>query len=481
MKKIICIALMLSFPGFALADSNYIQDLLNERITKNYNVGIVVAVIDGNNYEFYSAGHVSKNNDTSKVDEHTIFPIASITKVFTTSLLAKAINDGKAKLQDPAEKYLSLNWPRYQDTPITLADLATHTSGLTARFGDFTKNDPYANLTDQDVYDFIGSYKLDRRPGSKYEYCDLGIGLLGVILANIYQEPYEQLVYKYITNSLEMHHTMVVPSSKNDKRIIVSGYDLQDKVSPPYQFPILASAGAIYSNAADLAKFVAANITDNQEMKLAHQAIHSQGEDLVDLDFPGLEKLEIGLGWNIDKKHNLIWKNGNMAGFSSFIGFNNLTKKGVVILANTGNVIFTDNLAMHLLNPEIPLFPLHQEIKFDAHGLEGKYYVQDNSYYSVAKEANTKSQIKQDKPRGATPTNVGETTSNEVMFKNEIRYNHLVLQHVTEYGSSKFFNIYPMSKNQYFGRIADAVFTFTSNGCLILKEAGKEEKACRAV
>ena len=72
------------------------------------------------------------NANPITVDKDTIFAIGSITKVFTTILLADMVNSGLVNLDDPIEKYFppSDKAPTYNGQKITLENLATHTSGL---------------------------------------------------------------------------------------------------------------------------------------------------------------------------------------------------------------------------------------------------------------------------------------------------------------------------------------------------------------
>jgi beta-lactamase family protein len=91
----------------------------------------VLAVITPNGTSVSGDGNISKAN-TTKVNGNTIFHIASITKTFTTSLLADAVKSGLVNLDDPIEKYLpaGVRVPTYNGHKITLENLATHTSGL---------------------------------------------------------------------------------------------------------------------------------------------------------------------------------------------------------------------------------------------------------------------------------------------------------------------------------------------------------------
>lgn len=432
--------------GCKKSSSSPIEALIKERIDKKYNVGIVVAVVEPNATQFYSCGKVSKTDDAAAVNEKTVFPIASITKVFTTLLLADDIVQGLARLNDPANNFLpnSAKLPNYEGFEITLEDLATHTSGLPS----FGKVESY---TEKELYQTLHQAKLSVAPGSHYTYSDI-IGLLGDIVANLSHTPYEVLLQEKILQPLLMQNTALVPFPKQQE---VVGYNAADVAGLPFSFPVLQATGALQSTAEDLAKFISANMGLTKTslypaMQLSHQPIHSEGAPLEDFDFPGLEKLEIGLGWNIDQEHNVVWKNGNFPNYTSFIGFNPKTKRGVVVLANTGNIAYTDNLALHLLNPEIELLPLYEEVDLPKKTIDayaGRYQVSDGAYY---------------------------------LF--ESGKNHLKAQHITTTATSDFFNIYPLSDHQFFGRVADALFSFSEeNGvmALVLQEGRKKYSGIR--
>jgi serine-type D-Ala-D-Ala carboxypeptidase/endopeptidase len=119
-----------SSSAFKITDQ--LKTLINALVDKNKtNAAIAIGFIDPNGTQFYGHGKVS-NTNTTTVDQNTIFAIGSITKVFTTTLLADMVNQGLIKLDDPIEKYLPSNIkiPQYNGHKITIEDLATHTSGL---------------------------------------------------------------------------------------------------------------------------------------------------------------------------------------------------------------------------------------------------------------------------------------------------------------------------------------------------------------
>jgi CubicO group peptidase (beta-lactamase class C family) len=85
-----------------------IKDRINALVDANRtNAAIVIGIVDPNGTQFYSNGKLSKANN-SNVNENTIFAIGSITKVFTTILLADAVQEGVIKLNDPVDIGLPL-------------------------------------------------------------------------------------------------------------------------------------------------------------------------------------------------------------------------------------------------------------------------------------------------------------------------------------------------------------------------------------
>jgi serine-type D-Ala-D-Ala carboxypeptidase/endopeptidase len=99
--------------------------------------------------------------------------IASITKTFTTTLLADMVKQGLVNFDDPIERYLPTNVkvPTYNGYKIILENLATHTSGLPDFPARWIRNHTY---TTQQVYNFLSNTPLQSEPGTKANYSDFG-------------------------------------------------------------------------------------------------------------------------------------------------------------------------------------------------------------------------------------------------------------------------------------------------------------------
>ena len=265
--KLIAFAISLLFVvGACVAQSDKeVQDVVRQRVeVDKVNQSIAVAFIDENGTRFFSAGKMSAAADAKNTDENTVFEIGSITKVFTGILLAEAIKRGEVELDGPISKYLpnTVKTPTRNGKEITLLDLTTHTSGLPSlptNFKPANNDNPYADYTVQQMYDFLSGYTLTRDIGATYSYSNLGVGLLGHILALRAGMSYEDLVRKRILDPLGMKDTTIVLSPAMRART-AQGFTADGDPTSLWDLPTFAGAGAIRSTAKDMAKFISANM-----------------------------------------------------------------------------------------------------------------------------------------------------------------------------------------------------------------------------
>ncbi|WP_433914484.1 serine hydrolase [Escherichia coli] len=93
--------------------------------------GRALVVIDGNQRVFRSYGETRPGNNV-RPQLDSVIRIASLTKLMTSEMLVKLLDQGTVKLNDPLSKYAppGTRVPTYNGTPITLVNLATHTSAI---------------------------------------------------------------------------------------------------------------------------------------------------------------------------------------------------------------------------------------------------------------------------------------------------------------------------------------------------------------
>ena len=138
------------------------------RVDDGYNAGIVAGLVDPSGREFFSYGATSFADGVTP-DENTVFEIGSVTKVFTTLLLADMVLNGEVLLEDPVNLYLpgDLAAPESVQS-MALVHLATHTSGLPRLPDNLPYTDPenpYSDYTLDRMYDFIAGYTPRDRAG----------------------------------------------------------------------------------------------------------------------------------------------------------------------------------------------------------------------------------------------------------------------------------------------------------------------------
>jgi CubicO group peptidase (beta-lactamase class C family) len=306
------------------------------------------------------------NASNATVDENTVFPIGSITKVFTTTLLADMVNKGLINLEDPIEKYLPSNVtvPQYNGHKITIEDLATHTSGLpewpdnfcpddTADIDSFQNRkgmiDKCANATDytfDQFYQALSNTTIQREPGTKLEYSSFGSGLLGHILTlKSNMSSFDSLLDHSILDVLGMNDTSFGLSDSQKSRLAVGHFNGQEL--PALNFPSpLAPSGSLHSTASDMLKFLSANMgliktKLDGAMQESHLIIH--GTDMFPNNLRASDNNDnighyVGLGWFVTTNfgHEVIWHNGALvSGYNSYMAFNPTTERGIVILLST--------------------------------------------------------------------------------------------------------------------------------------------------
>ena len=260
------------------------------------------------------------------------------------------VANGDVQLDEPIETYLpNIKIPEFEGKKITLRHLATHHSGLPSLPDNFNpKNpmNPYEDYTVEDLYHFLSHYTLQRAPEERFEYSNIGMGLLGHILSEKAGVAYEELVRRHICEKLEMKNTGIKLSHEMEKHF-AKGFH-QKRETPYWDIPTLAGAGALRSNITDMTQFLAANmgLLNSPLCDLLNQC-HTK-QYLI-----GQIGDDIGLGWMISRSSNanIIWHNGGTGGFRTFLGFNPKTQNGIVVLSNSTEG-WPDAFALCLLDPE---------------------------------------------------------------------------------------------------------------------------------
>jgi len=411
--------------------------------------GIVIGVVDDKGPRVFARG-VRENGQSAPVNGDTLFEIGSVTKVFTALLLQEMVDSGEVALSDPISKYLppSVKTPARNGKEITLVDLATQTSGLPRLPDNLESKDaenPYADYTVEQMYDFLSGFQLKRDIGRKFEYSNLGVGLLGHVLALRAGTNYEALVVRRVCNPLKMNSTRVTLSPELKSRM-APGHNSMGLTVENWDIPTLAGAGALRSTANDLLRFLAvASGLEKSSLSSAMLATEQPRNS------SGLGR-KIGLIWQIETSSDTIWHNGGTGGYHSYVGFKTDLRRAVVVLANSENDI--DDIGQYLLGDRVDVEDFQPPKVHKLASLDPRIY---DNYIGVYQFT------------GANATITVTREGNKLFAR------------LT--GQDRF-EIFPESETDFFLKVVDAQLTFEKDAAgavtgVILHQNGLDQKLTR--
>lgn len=339
-----------------LPDDEAVERILADRIDgQRRSVGIAVGLISPAGRRVVGHGRLS-TGDPRRPDGATVFEIASLTKVFTALLLADMVDRGWMRLDDPAARHppSRVVLPE-RGRPITLEDLATHTSGLQFQPADLKPavdaqgRAAAARYTTADMNRFLAGYRLERDVGAQWEYSNLGYALLGEALSFRSGLDFEAMVRSRICRPLAMASTSTRLSSSMQVRR-APGHDLSLAQAPDFKAPFIAPAGGLYSTADDLLNFLQA-FTGARSSPLG-LAMASMLEPRRPAPAVGGEQ---ALGWVVVPSASgpLMVGVGGSLGSASAMAWDPARRTGVVVLSNSVDLV--RDLGLHLLRPDMPL------------------------------------------------------------------------------------------------------------------------------
>jgi D-alanyl-D-alanine-carboxypeptidase/D-alanyl-D-alanine-endopeptidase len=297
--------------------------------------GVALAAVHRGERLLLSYGRTARTGG-GPVNADTRFEIGSVTKTYTALLLAEAAARGEVGYHDPLADYLPPGAaPAHRSgTPITLLHLATHTSGLPRLPAGFLAaalpawfTDPYAGYSPERLLRSLGSTRVRTRPGDRVHYSNLGVGLLGQVLARAAGADYPQLLDARVCRPLGLTRTTCDPG-----RAQAVGH-WHGRPRPPWRIPALPGAGALRSTGRDLLRYLEALLNPGGVGPLAAA--------LTDVRRPRLLLPGSGDGlclvWNhrLRQGRELLFHSGGTRGFTSFVGFCPQTGTGLAALANT--------------------------------------------------------------------------------------------------------------------------------------------------
>lgn len=363
---------------------------------------IVVAIVHDKKIIFSEAlGYIDLENKVPATIDSK-YPILSVTKVFTATMLMQLRQRNVVALEDDVNKYLpefkgNAEMPGKSGT--TLLQLATHTSGLprnTQADINFTKQidrwilagTKYTSIEPATKKDFLNSLKYIKTEYPRYQflsygdrqYSNLGYSMLGIALERAGKTDYATYVMENICKPLKMNNTGFVTDNSN--YLYAKGYYYNDNTTTFIETPVFKPnaalyAGGMYSTATDLLKFISFQFETNSV--LANKILSDDNRSMM---------VAFKIGWK--PSYPFAFHEGAMLGYRCEIAFNPELKIGWVVLTNTTDFEFSrlnDNISKLLL-PLLSKKPVSDLNKFaGTYQLAGGYdsltiYLKNDSLYS---------------------------------------------------------------------------------------------------
>lgn len=288
-----------------------------------------IALIEDSTARYYGAIRVADTLKNTR-NSDAVFEIGSISKVFTSSLLAHASVDGTVDPDESVRHYL--DFAMKDSVDFTFTQLSNHTSGLPRLQPGFLWNmllnsdNPYAYFGDEDLVTYLTEdVELDSKPGEEHVYSNLGAGLLGYTLEQAGGATYGELLNRHIFDPLGM--TRSTTFQADIKEYLVPGLDKRGRETSNWDLNALAGAGAIYSTVRDLSRFALANFDPTNEVySLQRQTTFSNEEGT-----------EVAMGWFISTRNSgerWYWHNGGTGGYRTSMVLDPENHRSVIVLSN---------------------------------------------------------------------------------------------------------------------------------------------------
>jgi D-alanyl-D-alanine-carboxypeptidase/D-alanyl-D-alanine-endopeptidase len=327
-----------------------------------------------------------------KIDAHTTFEIGSVTKTMTALLLADLIERKALTLDTPLATLLPEDTavPSYQGEPITLAHVVTHTSGLPAlpsRAAITALDDPYAKITDAQLFGSLGDVTLSQAPGKTFAYSNFAMMVLSAGIVRHEKESLDTLLRERIFAPLGMDDAYL--ATPKDSTHVAIGHLPNGTKAGAWNFPdAMSGVGGVRASLTDMIRYTEAQLGKLKSSRDAAIAL-TQAPIVTASGRP------MAMNWMIAPcgAHRCYAHGGATGGFSAEVVFDREGGRGVVLLSDTSltSVGGLEALAFHLLDPTVPVAQARKAMPAPGElidALVGRYQLQGAMGVALTREGN---------------------------------------------------------------------------------------------
>jgi CubicO group peptidase (beta-lactamase class C family) len=307
-----------------------------------------IALISGDKVIWTNAYGYSNLWARTPATPQTVYLIGSTFKAMSTIALLQQMEQGKFKLDDPVNKYLTEFKIQGEDPqhPVTFRHLLTHTSGLPGDFGGFPV---WGDTVPPSLNDYLSkSLKVTKPPLTSVTYSNMAYTLVGYLVQKFSGVPYKQYIQEHIFTPLEMDSTAFEPRPDMEERLSIP-YVVDEKTHAQVgAVRVKASvwpAGIVYGTVLNQANWLIANLNGGvfKDKRLISQAtldqMFTRQYDQFKGGIEGIwgnETAGFGLTWwtEVRDGDRYIAHSGSVGGYTAFLLGNRDRKFGFAILTN---------------------------------------------------------------------------------------------------------------------------------------------------
>ncbi|MFL0249280.1 serine hydrolase domain-containing protein [Clostridium neuense] len=310
-------------------------DSLAPELLKRYNVpGAAVGIIENGRVVYISNYGMADKSKGKEVNNNTIFQVGSVSKTLAACGVMHLVEEGKIKLDDPAEKYLTrwhLPASKFNKNDVTIRRLLSHTAGLSVHGYGGTRPGKKLDTLEESLSKGV---KIIVKPGSEYLYSGGGYTLLQLIIEEVTKKPFDKYMYEEILKPFGMKHSTYSNNIINPN--MSKAYAVLGQTSPNCNFTEEAAAG-LKSTIPDFSKFILAMMDGNNGETRGRNILKNESIDLMFT--PVRSNYGFGFIYNkLSDGNTLIWHNGaNMGGWRAQYGMIPEKKDGLIIFTNSDN------------------------------------------------------------------------------------------------------------------------------------------------
>lgn len=364
---------------------NEIDTIVNEAL-KTFNVpGVAIGLVVDNQVILSRGYGLRKVDEQLPVTQHTLFPIASCTKAFTTFLLGQLVDEGKVAFDDQVIKYIPEFSLIDQDLTVnlTIRDLLAHRTGI-------ARHDPiwvYLKISRSEIIPLLRHFEPACGLRQEFQYNNFMYAIAGIIIERVTGQSWEDAISARILRPLEMNDSNIsIEQLKSNLNFSFPHAEINDiAVTVPFRdLYAVNPGGGINSNIIDMIKWIRLHLSKGSFQGII-QAETLQEMQTLHMTFPPssniseeIYQLGYGLGWFIGKYrgHDLISHGGDIDGFSSDVSLLPTEGIGLVILTNSSsdgryvissvrNQIFDKILGKESINWQKKMQEMRDKIKIE--------------------------------------------------------------------------------------------------------------------